>query len=171
MRRNFVHFNRAAGKRCESVDFVGVAFKHRQIMMADHDHLKPERAAGFLDNFHELRNQIGTKPAILLVENQKPSMPGGVERRQREQAKADTQDIRDGTSLAAVDILAIPLALDPEIDGRRAAFEIGIRPEPDRLLENFLQGDRDFFFHHMQQIFEEALAELFQSARHAIGDG
>src|SRR5262245_28872275 len=111
-------------------------------MMADHQHLESQCLSRFVNDLDKPGNQVRPKPAVLLVEHEKTSMPCLVESRQGKHSQSNADDVGNGTTLPPVDILFIAVSFNAEFHRRGAAFEIRRGLELQRLLKYFLKGDR-----------------------------
>jgi len=127
--KDFSHLDRPIAAGSELENPIGVAFEYGYVVVADHEYLKSQGMSGIVDNLDQLRHQVGPQPTILLVQNQKPPMLGLVQGSQGKHPQANAENVGHRTALPAKHILAVVAALDPKIDRRRAAFELGVRAE------------------------------------------
>ena len=81
-----------------------------------------------------------------------------IEHSQREDSQAHGEDVGDAAALGAHDVFGLSVAVDVELHGGCAAFEIAFDFERDGLLEDFLQSEGEVVFDDLGDFAEEFLA-------------
>jgi len=146
----------------ETVDSVGELRKCGLIVVADQDHLNFESPRRAPHDSHQIRHEVRTQPAVLLVQHEKRPVLLRRQRCQREQAQTDGKYVCDRAALPFHDVLVMPVPLDVKLDAGRPVFEGLVSPQPDRLIENFLQRLSQVFLKLTDELIEELLAEVLQ---------
>ena len=107
----------------ETINLVGVLLKQTDVVVRNHNNLKPQLLGGSMHDVDKPRNQLWPQPTILLIKHQESAMLLRIQSSQRKQTQPNAKNILNRSTLTAPDIFIITVSLNRKINVSCAAFE------------------------------------------------